>query len=312
MANVIFKEQNQLLLVKPETSYGVDSLPDGASAITMKNINVEAVHDKEQLDRLVGMLGSQGAITVKEYAKVSGEVYLVGSGVAATPPAWAPFMLMSANAEVVTEDNAVEYTPVDDNLGSASIYWRNGSLEHKIVGVRGSVSRNYEVGKAPFLSFDGTGLYLAPTAGNAAPTNINTQMMTPVAVRKQTVSYMDFFGQAVKMQSLKINDGNEFGYTELIDFEEVEQNDRKGTVEVKFRCTEDQFVLFLNKSQNSDYGQLDFSFGVTPGQIFYEEIPQLQMNAVPKLSYENGISYLSVTCDIVPQAKNTDYTLALM
>lgn len=312
MANVVLKENNQLLLVKPENGYGVDPLPDGSNAVTVKSVNIEAIHDKEEFNRVIGYLGAQGAITVREYVKVMVELYLIGSGAPGTPPAFAPFLLASANAEVTTVDTDVQYTPVDSGLGSLGIYWRAGSLQQKVLGVRGAVSRNYEIGKAPFLSFDGFGIYTDPTADNAAVTGVNTQMAAPVAVRKETVTTMSFFGQNVKMQSLKITDGNQFEYTELIGLEEVEQGGRKGSVDVKFRCTEDEYVLFLEKSKTNAYGALEMQFGVTGGQIFHEDIPQLQMNSVPKLSWDKGISYLSVTCDIVPQSKNTDYTLTLM
>lgn len=312
MANVIMKEKNQLILVKPEANYAVDSSPDGSNAITMQSVNIEAVHDKEQLDRVIGYLGSQGATTVKEYVKLSCAFYLIGSGSAGIAPAWAPFMLAAAHAEVVTANTNVQYTPVDENLSSMSLYWRAGSLEQKVLGARGALSRTYEVNKAPMLSFEGFGIYTAPTAGNADPTGVVTQMMTPTAVRKATVTSMTFFSQDVQMQSLKIMDGNQFEYIELVNHEEVEHNDRRGTLEIKFRCTEDEFVLFLDKSKTNAVGALQMQHGVEGGNIFNENIPQLQMNSVPQLSWENGISYLSVSCDIVPTAKNTDYTLTIL
>lgn len=97
-----YKFRKKLLLVKAESSYGVDSTPTNtANAILALNcqIKFEGTPLKRNLDR--SFVGAQPSVPVGQHATISFDVEAAGSGTSGTAPGYGPCLIGSGMAETV-------------------------------------------------------------------------------------------------------------------------------------------------------------------------------------------------------------------
>ena len=165
-------------------------------------------------------------------------------------------------AETITAATSVEYTPVDSSFESMTVYWRVGSLQHRVTGVRGSISLELSPGGIPVAKFTGIGLYQTPQSDQAAVTGVDfSTAQTPVGVYKDTVSTFTVLGDALEMKTLSFDIGNEVNYANLVNVESVDVAGRMSKISTSFRVTEDQYVSYMDKSKNNTKGALAYALG---------------------------------------------------
>ena len=310
MSTAYLKETTQLVLIKPEVTYGTDATPDGSNAIMVSNINVKPEFDKADRNNITGFMGAQGAVTVGQKVSVDFEVELVGSGTAGTAPVFAPVLLASGLAETVTAATSVEYTPIDNSFDSVTLYWRVGAVQHAVVGLRGNVALTLSTAGIPMLKFTGMGIYTDPISNAAAVTGVDfSTAQTPVGVYKDSVTQFTLFGSSLEMKSLDMDMGNDVQYSNLVNSESVDIVGRNGNISSGFRITEDQYVDFMNKGKTDATGSMAYALGATAGKILEIEVPNLQIKTSPSVSWDQGMAHLSVEADIVPTTANSDFTI---
>lgn len=310
MGTAYLSEQSQLILLKPETTYGTDSTPDGSNAIMVSNINVKPEFDKAERNNITGFMGAQGAVTVGQRVTVDFEVELVGSGAAGTAPAFSPILLAAGMAETVTAATSVEYTPVGGDFDSVTVYWRSGAVQHAVLGVRGNVGFALSTGGIPMLKFTGIGLYTTPISNAPSVTGVDfSTAQTPVGVYKDTVTEFSLFSIALEMKSLDMDAGNDVQYSNLVNAESVDIVGRNGSISAGFRITEDQYVSFMDKGQNDAQGSMSYKLGSEAGRILEIAVPKVQIKTSPSVSWDQGLAHMSVDAAIVPETANSDFTL---
>ena len=306
----IIREDSQVLLVKSETAYNTDSTPTGSNALEVFNIDISSEFSKKESEVMKGFLGANKSVTTAKHVKVKFDFYLTGSGTAGIAPPHAPVLLAGAMAEVVATGASVTYTPVQDNLDSATVYWRSGKLQHKVTGVRGTISTDFQNGDFRRATFDGFGFYHAPTVEAGEITGVDfSGLELPVAFANDTTTTCSFFGKNVQAKSISPSFGANFKFVDLVNHQEVELTDRNGSVTANFRVSDADYVDFVAKSENSTTGSLSLIVGTTTGNIVEVSIPVLSITDTPNISYEDGIGYLSVNASITPLTANSDYTL---
>lgn len=310
MSNALLKEQSQLLLMKQETTYGVDASPVGANAVMVRNVNIAPEFDKDSRNNITGALGAQGALTVGQRVNVNFEVELVGSGTAGVAPNFAPALRASALAEVVTADTKVDYTPIDSVFESMTVYWRVGSLQQAVTGVRGSISLELSPGGIPVAKFTGIGLYNAPVADVAPVSGVDfSAAAVPVGVYKDTVTEFTLLGDSLQMKSLSFDQANEVNYANLVNVETVDVSGRASRISTGFRVTEDQYVSYQLKSKENTQGAMSYKLGTQAGRIFELDIPNLQLTTSPSMGWDQKLGVMSIDADVVPVTANSDFTL---
>lgn len=310
MAQSLLKEQSQLLLIKQESVYGIDSSPDGSNALLVRNIDIKPEFDKADRNNVSGMLGAQGAITVGQKVNVSFELELVGSGAAGTVPSFSPVLRSCGLAETITAATSVDYTPVGSAFESMTAYWRVGSLQHSVMGIRGSISLELSTGGIPIAKFTGIGLYNAPVADVAAPVGVDMSgAQSPIGVYKDTVTEFVFFGDALQMKSLSFDIANEVNYSNLVNSESVDISGRNSSISTGFRLTEDQYVAYMNKAKTDAAGAMSYKLGSTAGKIFELAVPNAQIKTSPTVSWDQSLGSMSIDAAIVPLTANSDFTL---
>jgi len=307
----ILREQNQIVLVKPETVYGTDASPNGANAIRVSNINVKPALDYAERNNITGMLGAQGAIVVGKKVELDFELELSASGTAGTAPYYSAVLRACGLAEVVDATaGTVSYTPVDTAFESVTLYWRTDGLQYAVTGARGNVEVVLDNKNIPKLKVTMKGIYSTPTDASATPVNVDfSGVQNPVGVMNDTVTALSIYGQSLEMASLAVNLGNDVVHTQLVNAESVDIIGRKGTVNAQGRTSREQMITMMQTAEQNAYGALSIELGTLAGSIVRVDVPQMQLTSTPELSWTDSQGYISLSADIVPNARNNDLTL---
>lgn len=309
MSNELMRQQGQIILAKLETVYGEYSTPTGANVMLVSNPDIKPIFDKDERNNIVGHLGNQGAITVGQRIEVSFDVELAGSGTAGDKPAFDPLLQASGHAAIL-DVGKVDYTPIDVGFKSVSLVWRNDGVEHRVTGARGSVTFELTPGKRGMMKYKFIGKYADPTADVSPLTGIDySPFKMPVGISFDTASF-NFFGSAVKMQSLTFDPGIAVEYSNLIGVESVDITNRKGKMDTQFRVTQSEYVANIVAAKNNATGAASFTLGDQPGHTFELNVPNLQIADTPTLSWDKELAHLSISSAIVPLSRNSDYVLS--
>jgi len=301
-------EQHQLVLAKIEGTYGVDAAPVAANAM-MGTIKVNPLEGNvAKRNNQTGWLGNQGSIRTGSYVTVELAIELAGSGTKDLPPAYAVLYKACGVAEVVTATTKVDYSLIDSNYQSVSLYYYADKALHKVLGARGSVKFGLSAGGIPTLTFSLIGLYVTPSHSATPPTGDFSAFQIPHGVHADTVPVCTFFGQAVNMTELEVDPGMKAVYRNVVNDESVVISSREGSVNITFEEPLVSSVNFFDLAQRSQYGALAYQLGVDvtdAGNIFELAVPQIQITNVSR-SYSEGIAHLQLQGDIVPSTRNAD------
>ena len=306
-------QQEQVIVAKIETNYGVDATPAAANdAFIVSNLKHTALDGStEERNNMTGFLGNQGNIRTGSFVRVEFEVELGGSGIVDVAPPWSVFYRASALALAVNTGVDVSVTPIDASYESLTIYYYAGDVLHSAVGCRGTVKWKLGTDGIPKAVFTFIGLYQTPSKVSKPSATFPT-VQIPLAVNKANVPVMTFFGQSVSMKTLEVDAGNEVEYDQVVNDESVNMTGRgNGKVNIKFREPDLAVINFFDLAEKSQYGAMAYQLGTDvtdAGNIFEMSVPNIQVSSVERV-YEKNISYLQISGDIVPIARNLDFTV---
>jgi len=308
--SILLREQEQLIALKLESTYGVDSSPAGADAIMVSDITVRLLEgDVVQRANMQGFLGNQGSVRLNTYVSLDFAIELSGGGAVDTPPYYNSIYKICSHAEAVTASTSVDYTLVDTNLDSGAIYYQVGEHRHAILGVRGTLTWEFGTKGLPRLRFRGMGLYVAAIKSALAGVDFST-VLKPLRWTKDTVPTLTLHGQTVNAMSVTIEQGMSPEFLALIEEEEVILPSRSSTISIKFREDDVTTKDWFEAARANDVGAFAMQHGVdvtNDGRIFEFDAPNVDISNVER-SFEQGIAYLTATCGIIPTAKGNDYT----
>lgn len=307
---ILLREQEQLIALKLESTYGVDPTPVGGDAIMVSDITVRALEgDVAQRNNFQGFLGGQGSIRLNTYVSVEFSIELSGSGVVDTAPYYANVYKIAGHAEVVTASTDVAYTPISENLDSGAIYYQVGEHRHTILGVRGSIAIEGGTKQLPRIRFRGFGLYVAPSKTALAGVDFSA-VNKPLRWTKDTVPTLSLHGTALSGMSWSFDQGQSPEFLALTGQEEIICPTRNSTLTVKWREDDVSVKNWWESARANDVGAFAMQHGVdvtNAGYIFEFAAPNVDISNIER-SFEQGIAYLTATCGIIPTAKNNDYS----
>ena len=155
------QKNRALVLAEIETTYGTDPAPDvTTNAILCETPEFEI--GQKALDRKYtrSYMGTLPKVTVGESLKIKLKAELKGGGAAGTAPEIAPLLKACNLTESINAGTNVRYTPHSDLDGdSATIYFYQHDLLHKISGCRGDLTIDAKAGEYGIIEFDMTGIY---------------------------------------------------------------------------------------------------------------------------------------------------------
>lgn len=246
------KSLKQILLGKLEPTYGVDSVPVGATdAIVAQNVKLERLKGKAQKRAGIrSTLGSVGHIFVGEHLGLSFEVELFASGVAGTAPAYGSIHKACAMSEALVAATSVTYAGVDSGEQSMTFYFNRDGKLHKLTGARGDVSVGISAEGVPVWKYTFTGLYNGPVDAVMGAVTL-TGYKKPLHVSsKNTIATVH--GYAGLISAFDFALGNKITYSDKINGESVKFTDRQTTgsitMEEPSQATKDFDALVLSEA----------------------------------------------------------------
>ena len=307
--------RNTVILGKIETTAGVDAAPTGAAnALLVSDMSITPL-DAKNIDRMLmrGYFGASEQLVGTSSVKVGFTVELAGSGTAGTVPALGQLLQAAAVAEAsLTSPARVEYTPVSTGLKTATFYYYDDGVLHKILAAMGTYTLSAKVGERPTLKFEFTGLDGGIVTGSA--TGTFSAWKKPVAITKANVVDITLGatyalgaltgGTVYASTGLEINLGNTVSYTPLLSSEQVDITNREMTGSVELDLTAAQEVTFMGSVKSNLTQSLAFTIGTTSGNKIIIFAPNVQMVS-PKKVDQNGRRLIGFDLRLLPSASGS-------
>lgn len=299
--------RKRLILAKTETTYGTDPTPTGAAnAILVRNLEITPLQaDVVTRDLIRPYLGNSDQLLAQTRVEVTFEVELAGSGLVGEPPAYSALLKACGLSETITAFISVTYAPVSASFSSATIYFHNDGIRHKVTGCRGTFELSAEVGQIPTISFTMTGIYNAPT-DVAAPAPTYAAQAAPLIFKNGNTSNFSIFSYSGCLQSLSFQMANEVVYRELVGCtkESLIVNRAPAgdvVIEAPSIATKDFFAI----ATGSSTGSISFQHGSLAGNIVTFTTAQADI-ANPSYSDQDGIQMLNLPYVAVPTSAGND------
>lgn len=246
--NIRFWKKKAVLL-KLETSYGVDPTPTGAlDWVEARNVTLTP-YDADAQDRGIVMpwMGNGGKLIVSRRQKLSFDVALAASGSLGSAPKIGALLRGCGFAETITAGVKVEYTLASAAFESFTFYINIDGVLHKGLGARGNASVTLDAKGVPLLRIEATALYVAPV--DAAPPTVDSTgwpVEKPVNAANTLVCTVNSVNSFYS--KFGFNLGNQVVHDELVGgYEQIKITDRAPTANItmlaELLATFDPFAL---------------------------------------------------------------------
>lgn len=306
------RHKEKILLCKLETTYGTDPTPVAGDGILAKDLVVMPMEGEDvERDLELPYLGNQGTIPVNLHMKLTFKVELAGSGAAGTAPAWDAAMRACGVAQTIAAGASVTYNPVSSGHESVAFYFWNGPTRYTILGAQGTCTLTFNTSGIPYLEFEFTGLWAAPSdEARVTPTNFSAYQ-APKEVTTANTPVFTLGGTSLVMRSLTMNFGNEIEPRFLMGSEIIVLSDRseqiETTVEAVPIATFDPFARALNAANVP----VVLTHGTQAGNIVTLSAPFAQMQRPTGLEEQQNITEWPLRLVPRPSAGNDQWTLTL-
>jgi hypothetical protein len=299
--------RKRLILAKTESVYGTDITPAGTDAVLVRELEITPqASDTVERELVRPYMGAFQQLLANTRVEVTFQVELAGSGTAGTAPRYGSILKACGFSETVVATTSVTYAPISSSFSSCTIYYNVDGTLHKLTGCRGTFTLNGEVGEIPYIEFEMTGIYNAPTA-TALPATTYTNQATPLLFKNGNTTSFQLLSYSGCLQSIELEMGNEIVYRELVGCtKEVLITDRQVTgtamIEAVALGTKDYFAAAITEGA---LGNLQFTHGITAGNIVAVSSTAIDIGDV---SYEDsdGIQMLSIPVIAVPGSSGND------
>ena len=229
--------------------------------------------------------------------------YVGSTKVATVQPSTATFVPAAASAYSIAAN--VGYLPVSTGFSSATIYFNNDGVLHKITGARGTFTLTTGVGEIPTIDFQLTGIYNAPT-DTAAPTTTYSDQATPVVFKAGNTSAFSILNYTACLQSLSFNVANETVYRELVGCaKEVMITNRAPAGDCMIEAPTIAQKDFFTIANNDTTGTLTLLHGSTAGNRVTLLAPNVDITN-PSYADQDGIQMLNIPYVAIPTTAGND------
>ena len=229
--------------------------------------------------------------------------YVGSTKVATVQASTATFVPGASSAYSIAAN--VGYLPVSTGFASATIYFNNDGVLHKITGARGTFTLTAAVGGIPTIDFQLTGVYNAPT-DTAAPTTTYSDQATPVIFKAGNTSAFSILNYTACLQSLSFNVANETVYRELVGCtKEVMITNRASAGECMIEAPTIAQKDFFAIANNDTTGTLTLLHGSTAGNRVTLLAPKVDITN-PSYADQDGIQMLNIPYVAIPTTVGND------
>lgn len=307
--------RNTALLAKIETTEGTDAVPTGsANALLVSEVTINPLSATNvDRDLVRPYFGASEQLVGTAYVDISFTCELAGSGTAGTAPAWAPLLQACGFAETGTGYKA--YAPdLPSAQKSATMYYYDDGVLHKLLGAKGSFKVMSSVGERPMLQFTFTGKDGGVSAASNPSTTL-TAWKQPRIVTDTNTSDITLGGAysagaitggtAYTSKGLSVDCGNTVVFTPLLGAEPVDITGRKVTGALELDLSAAQEITFMASVKANTLQTISLEHGTAAGGIVGIVLTAAQLIA-PKKSEANGRRLIGYDLVSVPSAGNDD------
>ncbi|MEW8494238.1 MAG: phage tail tube protein [Candidatus Thiodiazotropha taylori] len=303
------KWREKLILAKPESVYGQDSLPVvGANAIQASNVELMPLEaDLVKRGLLGGTLGNELQLHVGVHVKLSFDVEMASSGTAGSVSQNDVLLRGCSHASVVNVDNVV-YSPIDSGEEANTFYLHFSGQLHPMTGSRGRVSVKLDPKGVPVYHYEFIGLWADPSSV-VDPTADFSGIPDPLAVSNTNTPTFNFFGAPQKVAAFEFNQNNGNFYDNLIGEEAVNVNDRAPSGTITLEAPALSTMNWFTTANGSNTGALQWVHGIGAGRITEFNAPRVQP-LQPKYINRNGRAMIQMNLSFVaPTDGSPEYTI---
>lgn len=304
--------KEKILLCALESSYGVDPSPVASDGMLVKDLELMPMEGEDvERDLELPYLGSQGTIPVNLHMKLTFMVEIAGSGAAGTAPAWSNALRACGVAQTIDAGTSVTYNPVSDGHESAAFYFWNGPTRYTILGARGTCALRFATSGIPYLEFEFTGLWQAPSeAARVTPTNFSS-FQAPKEVNTVNTPTFTLGGTSLVMRSLTMSLGNQIEPRFLVGAEAIVLPDRAETIETTVEAVPIATFNPFAPALSAANVPVVLTHGTAAGNIVTLNAPFAQMQRPTGLENQQNITEWPLRLVPRPELGNDQWTLVL-
>lgn len=289
------------LLLKMESSYGVDATPSGAAnAILASDVTISTNWNNIERKGIYSDFVTPEHLPGPRHIALAFTLELASAGNAGVAPVWGNALQACGWGEHTINNTCVYYTPDSiSSLASATIYYYDSGLLHKVTGFRGHAQLKLDVGAIPTLRIEGLGLDSA--VSEAVNPEVTLTAWHKPTVIKNTQAALGFnnstfntstgnfsLGPSYNASNLQIDLGEKVEFIPLLNDSRVVITDRIVTGSCKLNLTAEDEKSFYDNAAVCGVKSLGFQIGTTAGDIIQIYAPQVQLLS-PKKSELNGV-----------------------
>ena len=304
--------QNVLLLAKIQPAIDTDPVPTAAlNAILASNVVFNPIQaDFAERNNMQNYLGNQGKILTSQYASISFDVELAGSGAAGTAPKYGPLLRACAMAETTVVSTSVAYNPITTGHEMVTLHFFLDGLKFVFINAKGNVSFKLDARGIPVMSYSFTGSYTAPT-DIAVPTGSDfSGFKAPLAINKINTPTFTLHGVVVKTQNLTLDLANQVVYRNMIGTEVILVTDRSPAGSTKFETESVAFKDWWSTIRLGTLAALQLIHGSVAGLIIQIDCPKVQITD-PQYDQSDNVSMMGCNFALQPNIGNDEFVLTI-
>jgi hypothetical protein len=309
---------SNLILIKLETTYGVDASPTAADALLVNELTFPEMQG-EIVDRnlIRPFMGGSSQAVVSERIGFGFTCEAAGSGTAGTAPRFGAGLQACRNAVTTVPASpgpgSNTYSPISvigSANTSATIYYWIGGIRHIITGWRGSHSLNLTNNSNGINRFQGMGIYQGPTDTAILVPNYTLQA-APLPVTLGNTLNINIAGHTTAfLQSFAFTQENQMSYNSLPNgVKEVLITSGRSTFEAVIECPTIAQRDYFSAALTQATGALTITQGTTAGNRQAFSAPAAK-TMIPAYNDDNGKLMLTVPGIILPVTGNDEYAHA--
>jgi len=303
-------ETRHALTMKIDATYGTDPVPAGATdAVYAYDLKVTPMENEEAPRKPVRpFFGADSTVIGGTKTKIDFGMAIAGSGAAGTALPAAYRAALRAAARSVTNNPTIDeiYPLVSSAFDSATAYYYDDGVLHKILGIRGNLTRELNHEQIPMYKFSGIGLYSPPT-DTALPTlTFPTTWQKPLVINKVNTTFT-LHGFAAVLESLTLDDGVVYAWKDYVNSAaDVRISDRplvKGKVSVQADTIAAKDWFSIAKAGTT--GALALTHGTAAGNKWkLDAATVLPKN--PTRDVKDGILFYGMDLEFYPTSAGND------
>lgn len=320
--------RNSAILAKVETTYATDAAPSGAAnAILVSDLTVNPLNAKN-VDRALirPYFGASEQLLGSAMVECGFGVEFQASGTAGTLAAWDPLLQacgFSAGATLATPSR-VEHSleGAYSNHKSLTIYYHDDGVLHKLLGARGTVSFDLNIGGKPMMKFKFTGLDGGVTAVSNPSTTL-TAFKTPLVVTDPNTGALTLGGAYAAgaitggteyiSAGLDLDLGNQVTFTDLLGTaaasgQSVDLTGREASGKVMFDLPAANEVSFMTSVKTNATQSFGLVHGTTAGYKMLVFLPAVQL-INPRKEDKDGRRLIGFDLRVMPSSGNDEIKL---